>query len=357
MKFTALVTIGAVSSVAYAQSSKKSAPDGCKESYDGKFSVGVLKAGSAKRQSACGGDSALVLTLKDGVLTDSQGRVGSIASNYQLQFDGPPQDNAIATSGFSACSDGKLALGSNTTFYQCLSGDFFNLYDRDWAEQCEPITIAINPCGSGGSGGGSVGQIPDGQPQASQIPDGQVQAPTGLPATQIGDGQVQAPTGAPVTQIPDGQIQAPSAPVGAPISQIPDGQIQAPSAPAGNPISQIPDGQIQAPTGSPPPPPPPPAPTGAPVTQIPDGQVQAPTEAPAPPAGNPISQIPDGQVQAPTGTPPPVSFPRPQPTTLLPVPPPPATTPAPSPIPTGAASQMAPHAALAVAAFGAVLFL
>jgi hypothetical protein len=48
MKFTALVTIGAVSSVAYAQSSKKSAPDGCKESYDGKFSVGVLKAGSAK---------------------------------------------------------------------------------------------------------------------------------------------------------------------------------------------------------------------------------------------------------------------------------------------------------------------
>jgi hypothetical protein len=302
MKFTALVTIGAVSSVAYAQSPEKSAPDGCKESYDGKFSVGVLEAGSAKRQSACEKDGALVLTLKDGVLTDSKGRIGYIASNYQLQFDGPPQENAIYTSGFSACSSGLLALGSETEFYQCLSGDFFNLYDRDWADQCKAITIAINPCG-GSSGGGSVGQIPDGQPQASQIPDGQVQAPTGLPATQIGDGQVQAPTGAPVTQIPDGQIQAPSAPVGAPISQIPDGQIQAPSAPAGNPISQIPDGQVQAPTGTP------------------------------------------------------VPLPRPQPSTLLPVPPPPATTPAPSPIPTGAASQMAPHAALAVAAFGAVLFL
>jgi Yeast PIR protein repeat len=62
----------------------------------------------------------------------------------------------------------------------------------------------------------AVGQIADGQPQASQIKDGQVQAPT---VTQIHDGQPQAPPS--VSQISDGQPQAPA------VSQISDGQPQA----------------------------------------------------------------------------------------------------------------------------------
>lgn len=90
----------------------------------------------------CDSDSLLKITLKDGVLTDSKNRTGYIASNYQFQFDDPPQAGAIYTGGFSVCGNGSLALGGSEVFYQCLSGDFYNLYDRWWAEQCEPISIS-----------------------------------------------------------------------------------------------------------------------------------------------------------------------------------------------------------------------
>ena len=90
---------------------------------------------------ACQTNSTLSLTLAGGVLKDAAGRTGYIASNYQFQFDGPPQAGAIYTSGFSVCSNGSLALGGSDVFYQCLSGSFYNLYDRDWAAQCSPVTI------------------------------------------------------------------------------------------------------------------------------------------------------------------------------------------------------------------------
>ncbi|KAL8712929.1 MAG: hypothetical protein Q9220_002787 [cf. Caloplaca sp. 1 TL-2023] len=92
---------------------------------------------------ACASEDTLTLTLAGGVLTDAKGRTGYIAANYQFQFDAPPQAGAIYTAGFSACSNGTLALGGSNVFYQCLSGDFFNLYDRSWAPQCSPITINI----------------------------------------------------------------------------------------------------------------------------------------------------------------------------------------------------------------------
>ncbi|KAL8830324.1 MAG: hypothetical protein Q9170_005781 [Blastenia crenularia] len=92
---------------------------------------------------ACKTEGTLELTLADGVLKDAKGRTGYIASNFQFQFDGPPQAGAIFTSGFTACSNGTLALGGSNVFYQCRSGDFFNLYDRSWAAQCSPITISL----------------------------------------------------------------------------------------------------------------------------------------------------------------------------------------------------------------------
>ncbi|KAL8913850.1 MAG: hypothetical protein Q9171_001454 [Xanthocarpia ochracea] len=92
---------------------------------------------------ACKSEGTLAITLADGVLKDAQGRTGYIASNFQFQFDAPPQAGAIYTSGFSACGNGTLALGSSNVFYQCLSGDFYNLYDRLWAPQCSPITINL----------------------------------------------------------------------------------------------------------------------------------------------------------------------------------------------------------------------
>lgn len=97
----------------------------------------------ATQMVACKGPGVLNLTLADGVLLDSEGRTGYIASNYQFQFDKPAQAGAIYTSGFSVCGNGSLALGGSNIFYQCLSGSFYNLYDRNWAPQCSPITIDV----------------------------------------------------------------------------------------------------------------------------------------------------------------------------------------------------------------------
>ena len=91
---------------------------------------------------ACRSSSSLALTLNNGILLDNQGRTGYIASNYQFQFDKPAQAGAIYTAGWSVCTDNStLALGGSTTFYQCLSGNFYNLYDRSWAAQCIPVNL------------------------------------------------------------------------------------------------------------------------------------------------------------------------------------------------------------------------
>lgn len=91
---------------------------------------------------ACDQEGELAITLDNGILKDAKGRTGYIASNYQFQFDGPPQAGAIYTAGFSICANQSLALGGSNVFYQCLSGSFYNLYDRKWAAQCYPITIS-----------------------------------------------------------------------------------------------------------------------------------------------------------------------------------------------------------------------
>jgi len=94
------------------------------------------------RMVACQTNGTLALTLKNGILKDSHGRTGYIASNFQFQFDDPPQAGARITAGFSVCGNGSLALGGSNVFYKCLSGNFFNLYDRNWAPQCSPVTIS-----------------------------------------------------------------------------------------------------------------------------------------------------------------------------------------------------------------------
>jgi len=225
----------------------------CSMNYPGSFKIQVVKTGSkAKRQS--NGDEDLVVTLKDGILMDNQGRQGEIVANKQFQFDQPLQAGAIQTNGFQVCGGYLAHSGDVTTWDECLSGDFYNLYsDNSFAAgnpgQCKQINIQV------------IGS------SASAV------AATTAPVTQISDGQPQASTAvpAPVTQISDGQIQATTATPVAPVTQITDGQIQAPTSTPVAPVTQISDGQIQAPTS-----------TVAPVTQISDGQVQAPTAAPYP---------------------------------------------------------------------------
>jgi len=185
------------------------------------------------RASTCGQSGYLTLTLANGQLTDALGRTGYVAANYQFQFDAPPQTGAIYTGGFSVGSNGSLDLGSSAVFYECLSGSFYNLYDRSWAAQCLPILIDIIPCSTATAG---VGQQSDGQPTATsagvvtQISDGQVQATSAIVVSEYTDGQPQVLTvlaSAPVTQISDGQIQATATGTAVPITQISDGQVQA----------------------------------------------------------------------------------------------------------------------------------
>ncbi|EMD64293.1 hypothetical protein GGP41_006718 [Bipolaris sorokiniana] len=215
----------------------------CAASVDGTFTITTVKAPEAEKKRALARrqfDGTLKMTLKDGVLKDQSGRDGYIASNYQFQFDGPVQADALDVDGFGLCSNNSLSLKGSTLFYQCLSGDFYNLYSQSIGEQCLPINI-----------------------MAVMVSDSDSDSNTKDPeVTQISDGQPQASEPA-VTQISDGQPQA-SAPGSAP-----------PPLP---PVTQISDGQPQASApGSAPPPPPP-------VTQISDGQPQASSPAPEPPA-------------------------------------------------------------------------
>ncbi|KAF2712115.1 hypothetical protein K504DRAFT_479872 [Pleomassaria siparia CBS 279.74] len=233
-----------------------SSPPGCSDTKSGIFQISVVNATTSpkrdvgKRQLA----GVLTLSLNGGVLKDQAGRTGYIASNYQFQFDNPPQHNAISTSGYSLCSNNSLALGSSAVFYQCYTGGFYNLYDRHWAAQCSPIYLVASTPSSGAP---AASQISDGQPHAStavhvsQISDGQPQASTAIRVSQISDGQPQAPTRAPVTQISDGQPQAPTH---APVTQISDGQPHAPAITSTTPpyrssapVTQISDGQPHAP--------------------------------------------------------------------------------------------------------------
>jgi hypothetical protein len=189
-----------------------------------------------------------------------------ILTSSRFQFDAPVQAGAKQTSGFSLCSNGSLALGSSAIFYQCLSGNFYNLYSQSTGAQCSPIFImAVNQ-------GGSASQMSDGQPNATPKPA----------VSQISDGQPQASSAASkvVSQISDGQPQAASATKV--VSQISDGQPQAASAT--KVVSQISDGQPQAATAT------------RVVSQISDGQPQAGS------ATRVVSQITDGQPQAPRPT-------------------------------------------------------
>ncbi|OJD34365.1 covalently-linked cell wall protein [Diplodia corticola] len=165
-----------------------SAPAGCQPTYAGTFQItivnattssSVAKRGLLPRQEESGGpaDNALELTLADGKLTDQQGRTGYIASNYQLQFDKPPQAGTIYDDGFSACSNGSLALGGSAIFYGCTSGEgatqFYNFYDRNWGSHCSPIYIEIIK-------GSSTSAA------ATQASDGQVAATTAVPVRSDG---------------------------------------------------------------------------------------------------------------------------------------------------------------------------
>ena len=93
---------------------------------------------------SCKVPGTLQLHLEGGILYDERGRIGSIVANHQFQFDGPPpQAGAIYAKGWSITPTGYLALGDSDLFYQCLSGDFYNLYDESIGGQCHPVRLEV----------------------------------------------------------------------------------------------------------------------------------------------------------------------------------------------------------------------
>lgn len=290
----------ALASTALAFPQTSGSSGSCASSASGTFQIQTVNktSSSTKRDlEARQLSGALTLTLQNGILKDQAGRQGYIAANDQFQFDAPVQAGALQTQGFALCSNNSLALTSGsrpagaTSFWQCLSGDFYNLYADSQGNQCVQIYIqAVN------QGSGSASQISDGQPQATTPAASATNA-----VSQISDGQPQATTPAAsvskvVSQISDGQPQAttPAASASRVVSQISDGQPQAgtPAASASRVVSQISDGQPQAGT--------PAASVSRVVSQISDGQPQVGT--PAASASRVVSQISDGQPQAPVAT-------------------------------------------------------
>ncbi|GMG21583.1 unnamed protein product [Ambrosiozyma monospora] len=96
-------------------------------------------------ETHCSSAGALEVTLDDGVLTDAAGRIGSIVSNNQFQFDGPPpQSGYIYAAGWGVDDDGILYLGENDDFYKCFSGNFYNLYYESIDDEaCSTVQIKL----------------------------------------------------------------------------------------------------------------------------------------------------------------------------------------------------------------------
>lgn len=85
-----------------------------------------------------------MLSLTGGIMRDSNNRIGTIVSNHQIQFDGPtPQFGALYANGWNVDSAGHLRLGDQQIFYQCKSGDFYNLYDEKIDIDCSPAYLNV----------------------------------------------------------------------------------------------------------------------------------------------------------------------------------------------------------------------
>ncbi|KAL8339713.1 hypothetical protein RB601_006020 [Gaeumannomyces tritici] len=301
-----LAVLASVTSVVMAQAVTdkiaplgQKAPAGCVATAPGRFEINVIAATDTpkrdvsparfEKRKECGTEGVLVMSLKDSVAKDALDRTAYIASNFQFQFDGPPQAGAIYTAGFSLCPNGLLALGNSTQFWQCKSGEFWNLYDRNWAAQCDPVVFKAMPCGPGSEAMGAdhaIGAIVSTQivstTMVRPIADGQPQViTTTIPIAmcQIGDGQVQAHT------TPCASITQPLA-TATPLSQIPDGQVQVPPPAPEGPTS---------PAGSPPPPgSAPPADATTPTS---------PEPKTATPSDSPTDEVPAGPTSPPSAPP------------------------------------------------------
>ncbi|KAM0331326.1 hypothetical protein ACHAQA_002996 [Verticillium albo-atrum] len=391
MKNTPVVLAAMVGSAMAAPQAQKApsaaAPAGCKTTFADSFELSIVAApegaASVEKRSgaACSGSpGALVVKLKDGVLTDAQDRTGSIVANYQFQFDGPAQADALYTSGFSVCDDNLVALGDKKTFYKCNSGSFANLYDRNWAKQCSPVAFYVRSCGESKRSAQAdygAGEEAPSQPShpVTQIGDGQLQVPTGEPPKPPTEPTYPAPEPQPEPskpaepEYPQPEPSTPAEPEYPPVEpstpsepEYPPVEPSTPAEPEYPPVEPSKPAEPEYPPAEPstpaepeyPPvepstpaepeyPPVEPSKPAEPVYPEPQPEPTHPAEPtyPAPEPEHPVTQISDGQIQVPTGEPPapPVEteYPAPPPAppveTEYPAPPPPVKTTYPVPPP------------------------
>lgn len=244
-----------------------SAPAGCQTSYSGTFGLSVVNtttASKVKRES--GQPNALVIALKNSVLTDTQGRIGYIASNYQFQFDFGGQAGELASAGFSVCANNSLALGSSAIWYECLSGNFYNLYDKNWAPQCQAVYLEILPMsaststavGTATTGSASAttsaSAVTSSVAAASSITDGQVQGGSTSAVTSsvqvVSSVSVKTSSAAVVTSISDHQIQGATSTSAIVSSTTLMSTVTPATTKSVAVVSSISDHQIQAPTST-----------------------------------------------------------------------------------------------------------
>lgn len=135
-----------------------------------------------QRQANCAAPDALTIELKNGVLTDSEGRIGSIVANYQFQFDGPPpQAGALVTDGYSICGNNSLATKGRAVWYQCSDLTRTSIYGPDLTpvgNACYQVYYEVLPCGAS-SGRPSITLSRDGQPAVTSC----------VPVTTMKDGK------------------------------------------------------------------------------------------------------------------------------------------------------------------------
>lgn len=94
--------------------------------------------------TSCTDEDTLVMHLGQGILRDTENRIGLIVGNHQFQFDGPtPQYGTRFAAGWLVTEDSLLSLGDQTTFFQCLAGKFHKTYDTQIHDQCIPVNLEV----------------------------------------------------------------------------------------------------------------------------------------------------------------------------------------------------------------------
>ncbi|RPA93772.1 hypothetical protein L873DRAFT_1793368 [Choiromyces venosus 120613-1] len=125
-------------------------PPGARRTLDHQFGIIQLpisaRAEATGQSTACADRETANISIVDGVLKDSRGRVGCIVANRQFQFDHPPlQHDLLFSGGFSVQKNGLLALGEDDVFYACPCerDGGSKLYDMRVADYCYPVFLEI----------------------------------------------------------------------------------------------------------------------------------------------------------------------------------------------------------------------